>query len=91
MITRSQASGPSSESGQETAGNMTQAELEFINQKIANKEKMLREQTESLRAKQEELEKVCHDIEQAQESTGLTDRVNRIERTMDMFNINKTN
>jgi len=64
---------------------MTQAELEFINQKIANKEKMLREQAESLRVKQKELEKVRHEIE-GQESIGLANRVNRIERTMDMLN-----
>lgn len=90
MITRSQqGSVPPSESG-DTASGMTPAEIEILNKRIADKEKVLMEQAEALRHKQEELEKLRRDVETTHGPSSadqFEDRLNRIERMMDTFSV----
>lgn len=86
MTTRSQ--GPpsitSSEGSLDAASGgfstMTPAELEIINKKMIEKEKLLREQAKALRDKEEELDQKCRENEQGRSSTDA--RLNRLERML---------
>lgn len=87
-ITRSQqGSAPPSESGHETPGGMTEAEIEILNNRIAEKEKMLREQAEALRHRQEELENLRQDISMSRESSEITfrERMQDVEQKLSML------
>lgn len=95
ITTRSQqGSAPPSESGETSgsAGGLTPVEVEIINKRIAEKEKILREQGEALRRRQEELDKIRHEIEAGQGTSAgpddnLKERMTRLERAMDTLTV----
>lgn len=95
ITTRSQqGSAPPSESGETSgsAGGLTPAEVEIINRRIAEKEKLLKEQSEALKRRQEELDKIRYEVESGQgTSTGpdseLKERMIRLERAMDTLTV----
>lgn len=88
-ITRSQpGSKAPSEGGQESTSAMTPAEVEILSKRISEKEKILQEQAEALKCKQEELEKIRYGIGQAQDplGTSLKNRLEQIEQSMSVLN-----
>lgn len=89
-ITRSQqGSAPPSESGQEAS--LSPGEIEILNRRISEKEKMLQEQADALKRKQDELEQMRYDILQAQSSIetepDLRGRIEQLERLTNILTL----
>lgn len=82
MITRSHAASESGSVVNVASGSLSAAEAEILKERIAIRERTLREQAEALRENQEELEEIRRDTEMAASGSteDLDSRVARIEQ-----------